>query len=305
MPLPRNGRRMAACSLSTLAILAAPALAMPPFGSWSNPANLESLPGSSGNINTPAVDGCASLSRDGLTLIFNSNKTGNFDLYVAKRSSTSEGFGEPVRLPAPVNSSANESCATFAPGGNRIVFASDRDDPAYDLYVTKRGPDGWSTPENLGPNINRPGWLEESAGFYEDEDGNDVMIYSSRRPSGEDGEIYTQRSAGQAARVIRYAAELGPTHGERVVLQVYDCARARWFPVFRNAGHGQGINASVLLEMWRDHGGSLEDFLMSRINDASYRDRSRITHICLYEVTILPRDLPAVTALKQRMGTGR
>ena len=60
-----------------------------------------------------------------------------------------------------------------------------------------------------------------------------------------------------------------------------------------------------LLEMWRDHGGSLEDFLMSRINDASYRDRSRITHICLYEVTILPRDLPAVTALKQRMGTGR
>jgi len=201
MPLPRNGRRMAACSLSTLAILAAPALAMPPFGSWSNPANLESLPGSSGNINTPAVDGCASLSRDGLTLIFNSNKTGNFDLYVAKRSSTSEGFGEPVRLPAPVNSGANESCATFAPGGNRIVFASDRDDPAYDLYVTKRGPDGWSTPENLGPNINRPGWLEESAGFYEDEDGNDVMIYSSRRPSGEDGEIYQSVNGGPASPV--------------------------------------------------------------------------------------------------------
>ena len=124
-------------------------------------------------------------------------------------------------------------------------------------------------------------------------------------PFGEGGEIYTQRSADMATRVIRYAAELGPTHGERVVLQVYDCSRGRWFPVFRNAGHGQGISASVLLEMWRDHGGSLEDFLMSRINDASYRDRSRITHICLYEVTILPRDLPAVTALKQRMGTGR
>lgn len=124
-------------------------------------------------------------------------------------------------------------------------------------------------------------------------------------PFGEGGEIYTQRSADEAARVIRYAAELGPTHGERIVLQVYDCSKGRYFPVFRNAGHGQGINASVLLEMWRDHGGSLEAFLMALINDASYRDRSRISHICLYEVTILPRDLPAVTALKQRLANGR
>lgn len=124
-------------------------------------------------------------------------------------------------------------------------------------------------------------------------------------PYGEGGEIYTRRSEAEAKAVLRYAAELGPTHGERVVMQGYDCSKGRWFPVFRNAGHGQGINASVLLEMWRDHGGSLEAFLMALINDASYRDRSRITHICLYEVTILPRDLPAVTALKQRMGNGR
>jgi hypothetical protein len=120
-------------------------------------------------------------------------------------------------------------------------------------------------------------------------------------PYGEGGEIYTQRGADEAARVIKYAANLGPTHGERVVMQVYDCSKGRWFAVFRNAGHGQGIAASVLLEMWREHGGSLEAFLMSLINDSGYRDRGRISHICLYEVTILPRDTAAVTALKQRL----
>ena len=181
-------------------ILGSAAAAMPPMGPWSAPANLESLPGSSPNINTPAVDGCASLSRDGLTLVFNSNKTGNFELYFAKRSSPGEGFGEPVRLPAPVNSSANESCATLAPG-NRLYFASDREDPAYDLYVSKLGPDGWSAPQNLGPNINRRGWLEESAAFYEDSDGHDVMVYSSRRPDGSDGAIYESVDGGPASLV--------------------------------------------------------------------------------------------------------
>lgn len=181
-------------------VLASAATAMPPMGPWSAPANLESLPGSSPNLNTPAVDGCASLSRDGLTLIFNSNKTGNFELYVAKRPSKSEGFGEPVRLAPPVNTSANESCATFGPG-NTLYFASDREDPAYDLYVSKRGPDGWSAPQNLGPNINRPGYLEESAAFYEDEQGHSVMLFGSRRPDGSDGKIYQSVDGGPATLV--------------------------------------------------------------------------------------------------------
>jgi hypothetical protein len=44
---------------------------------------------------------------------------------------------------------------------------------------------------------------------------------------------------------------------------------------------------------------------MSLINDSGYRDRGRISHICLYEVTILPRDIPAVKALQQQVKRGR
>src|SRR5690349_15657775 len=78
---------------------------------WSAPVNIESLPGSSQGLNTPAIDGCASHSRDGLTLVFNSNRDGTHDLYMAHRSSRSSGFGAPQKLPAPINTDEfAESC---------------------------------------------------------------------------------------------------------------------------------------------------------------------------------------------------
>src|SRR4029453_17497455 len=178
-----------------VAIASAAAVAAKNWDDWAPAVSIEGLPGSSSTLNTPAVDGCASHSPDGLTLIFNSNRAGNQDLYMATRSSTAEGFGSPVLLPAPVNGPSNDSCATIA-NGHRIYFSSDRDDPSYDIYVTKRGPDGWSEPQNLGPNINTPGWLDEAATFYED-GADDVMIFSSRQSGGSgDGNIYYSVNGG-------------------------------------------------------------------------------------------------------------
>ena len=188
--------KFACLSASALAAVAsATAVAAKNWDDWAPAVSIESLPESSSAVNTPAVDGCASHSPDGLTLIFNSNRGGNQDLYMATRSSTEEGFGAPVLLPAPVNGPSNDACATIA-NGHRIYFSSDRDDPSYDIYVTKRGPNGWSEPQNLGSNINTPGWLDESATFYEDGSG-DVMIFSSRQSGGGgDGNIYYSVNGG-------------------------------------------------------------------------------------------------------------
>jgi Tol biopolymer transport system component len=192
--------RAANLAISLIALASATVVTAKNWNDWSAPANLETLPQSSSSINSPAVDGCASVSPDGLTMVFNSNRTGNFDLYVATRLSTSDGFGAPTRLPEPVNTSANEACATIA-NGHRIYFSSDGDDPAYDIYVTKLGQDGWSEPENLGTNINRPGWLDETPDFYEDEASNEVMVFSSRQPSGAEGKIYQSINGGPATLV--------------------------------------------------------------------------------------------------------
>jgi Tol biopolymer transport system component len=190
---------MGAVGLAALA--AASAGVAKNWDDWALPVSIESLPGSSPAVNTPAVDGCASHSPDGLTLVFNSNRAGNQDLYMATRSSTSEGFGTPVRLPEPVNGTSNEACPTIA-NGHRLYFSSDRDDPSYDIYVSKKGPNGWSDPENLGPGINTPGWLDESAAFYEDSSGNQVMLFSSRQSGGGgDGNIYESVNGGPKSLV--------------------------------------------------------------------------------------------------------
>jgi hypothetical protein len=153
------------------------------WSDWAAPASIEALPDSSTLINTPGVDGCASLSHDGLELYFTSARPGGLggpDIWVARRSSTSVGFGAPENLGAPVNSSSIEFCPTIMPGG-RLFFSSGRSDPAGDLYVARRGPHGWSQPENLGPNINSSGAVEESAALYEDGQGREVLHFSSGR----------------------------------------------------------------------------------------------------------------------------
>jgi hypothetical protein len=182
-------------------LVASASTAMPPFGDWAEPASIETLAGSSGNLNTTFVDGCASQSRDGLTLYFNSNRAGTQDIYMATRASKSEGFRNPVLLPAPVNTTfKDESCPTMRPGG-QLYFSSNRDDPAYDLYVSREGPKGWAVPARLGPNINVAGLLDESATFYEDEDGNEVMLFCRRSTNGTNGKIYESINGGPASLV--------------------------------------------------------------------------------------------------------
>lgn len=150
------------------------------WSGWSSPVSIEALPGSSSQLNTSVVDGCGSLSPDGLDYYFSSNRgTGsNIDLWVAHRNGEDEGFGPPESISA-INSTALEICPTMTPGG-RLYFTSMRDDPAGDIYVAKLGNGGWSAPERLGSAINNPGSIEESPSFYEDEDGL-VMYFSSNR----------------------------------------------------------------------------------------------------------------------------
>jgi Tol biopolymer transport system component len=189
-------------ALLTTVLLAGSAFTLPPIvgpgASWSAPANLQTIPGSGAGISTPAVDGCASLSPDGLSIAFTSNRTGNFDIYLSRRPSRTVGFGSPVRLPAPINTAADEACPTLATN-NRIFFSSDRDDPAYDLYVAKPAGGGWSV-TNLGPNINRPGWLDESAALFS-AGGHEVMLFSSRHIDGTGGKIYQSVDGGPATLV--------------------------------------------------------------------------------------------------------
>lgn len=179
------------------ALCAGAALAMPGFDEWSQPAPIEALPGSAGSLNTPAIDGCVSLSRDGLTLFFNSNRAGNQDIYMSERADTDQGFGTPQRLPEPINTAADEFCPTSGQG-NRLYFSRARPGDPGDLYVSHGGQDGWAEPEALDASINSP-LLDESATFYEDGSGRQVMLFSRRPASGAGGTIFASVDGGPAS----------------------------------------------------------------------------------------------------------
>jgi len=200
-----NGILPAGIAVGLAALLATAALAMPSFGDWSAPADIESLPGSSSDVNSPSIDGCASISPDGLSLAFNSFRNLNQDIYIATRTTTSRGFGDPVLLPAPINTAAQEFCPTLV-RGNRLFFSSSRDGGlgTGDLFVSKLGPNGWSQPEKLGPAINSSGSVEEAPSFYQDDEGREVMLFS-RRPNGAftglGGKIYESVNGAPATLV--------------------------------------------------------------------------------------------------------
>lgn len=118
----------------------------------------------------------------------------------------------------------------------------------------------------------------------------------SHIPFAETGAIYTRNSPADARAVIAEAA----AHNDRLVMQVYDCSRRRWAPVFRHS-NATGIDAGYLLSEIADAGGSFEAYFLDTVNDASYNDQGRITHICQYEITILPKPTPAVRALQQSL----
>lgn len=198
--------RMAMLAGGAIATITGAAAALPMLGDpdlllghWRAPANLATLPGASAAISTPAVDGCASLSPDKLTIAFTSNRTGNFDLYMATRRNTAVGFGTPVALPASINTAADEACPTIV-GDGRLYFSSNRDDPAYDIYVTRRVAGGWTTPVHLGANINTPGRLDETAALYR-VGIHEVMLFSSRNLDGSDGRIYQSIDGGPKSLV--------------------------------------------------------------------------------------------------------
>jgi hypothetical protein len=118
-------------------------------------------------INTSAIDADVWISADGLELYFMSTRSGGyggFDLYVSRRATTNDPWGNPVNLGPVVNSAYNEDGVGLSPDGLLLLF-DDNGKPRpggygnSDFWMTRRASlsDPWQTPVNLGPRINGPG----------------------------------------------------------------------------------------------------------------------------------------------------
>jgi Tol biopolymer transport system component len=132
------------------------------------------------NVNTTSIDASPAVTADGLTLFAETTVAGNYDIYVATRSSTAADFSalSPV---AGVNTSAQEGNPWISDDGLTMYFtstASGSINGSYDIWRTTRA-------SSTSP-FNTPGPVGELNGTMTDQapvlshDGLEIFFASSR-----------------------------------------------------------------------------------------------------------------------------
>lgn len=110
-------------------------------------------------INTPAWEGQPSLSADGRSLYFASERKGGYggrDIWVSYLGA--KGWGDPVNLGDSINTAGNDECPFIHADGQTLYFCSDGwpgmgDD---DLFIARREGKVWRKAQNLGYPLNTP-----------------------------------------------------------------------------------------------------------------------------------------------------
>lgn len=113
-------------------------------------------------INTEGVECGASMTADGNTLFFASNKKGGYggmDIYVVRRE-LDGSWGEPQNLGPTINSPYDDNYPNISADGKEIYFASKGHDGigGYDIFTSSMLDDGrtWTNPRPLDYPINTP-----------------------------------------------------------------------------------------------------------------------------------------------------
>ena len=122
---------------------------------WGLPENLGPV------INTESEETLASISADGLTLYFNSNRPdgyGKYDIWMTTRPTKESPWGAPENLGSPVNSSDSDGSPWISADGLALYFGSMRSGGygRHDIWVTRRVSEDspWEEPVHLGSGVN-------------------------------------------------------------------------------------------------------------------------------------------------------
>ena len=148
---------------------------------WGTPVNLGPT------LNSSADDLSPTISADGSTLYFHSNRAGGYgdqDMWVTTRATVSDPWGIPVNLGSTVNTGASEGGQSISADGLSLYFVSNRPGGSggRDLWVTTRAStdDDWGAPVNLGPTVNSSA---DARSTYISADGL-MLFFGSNRPGG-------------------------------------------------------------------------------------------------------------------------
>ncbi|RNI27941.1 hypothetical protein EFA69_17795 [Rufibacter immobilis] len=150
---------------------------------WSAPKNMGR------NVNTAAWDSQPSLSADGRTIYFASNRKGGQggeDLWVTRQQEDGN-WSIPVNLGPKVNTPGRENSPFLHASGNTLYYATDGlpGMGGLDLFKIDREKDGWGTPVNMGHPLNTH--RDESSIFISAD--NTTGYYSGQTTAGSKVEV--------------------------------------------------------------------------------------------------------------------
>lgn len=168
--------------------------AQPDFSDWSAPVNLGTF------VNSPTFDASPSLSKDGRSLYFTSNRPGGFgvnDTWVSQRSSEEESWGLPINLGPVINTASGDAQPSLSRDGHWLFFVSNRPGGfgGVDIWMSYRehvhDDFDWQPAINAGPGINSSGNEADPSFFQNDDGGGPQLFFASNRPGAQGGgDIY-------------------------------------------------------------------------------------------------------------------
>ena len=143
---------------------------------WSAPVNLGA------SINSAANEQNATLSKDGLSLYFSSNRvTGVLDIWVSRRASVDSPWEPAENLGSPINSTVADFAPNLSLDGHLLFFSSNRDGNT-DIYVSHRAnkdDDFWGEPVKLGPGVNTAD-MEQAPMYLQSAEDGSANLYFNR-----------------------------------------------------------------------------------------------------------------------------
>ncbi len=226
---------------------------------WSRPVNLGPP------VNTSSWDSQPSISPDGRTLYFVSNRRGNYgrmDIWMSVRNNDGK-WSEPQNLGPVINTRGREMSPFIHPDNRTLFFASDghMGMGGMDLFYTVKGENGeWQEPVNLGYPINT---YADEISLVVGASGKEAY-FASEQPGGEGGsdlyffELYEEARPQMVTYMkgfvfdaisnqrLRAAFELIDLESEEILVQSFSRETTGEFlipiPVRRN----------LALNVWRD-----------------------------------------------------
>jgi len=233
---------------------------------WSPPVNL-------GEINSTFNEQAPSLSPDGLSLYFGSNRpraggSTDTDLWVSHRSCGDCPWETPVNLGPVVNSSVGDNGPSLSLDGHLLFFTSARPGIGLnDIYVSRReNPKddfGWGPPVLLGSGANTTAF-EAGAEYVQSAEDGQLNFYFNRGPSQAAQDIYvtsiTRSGETRGSAVI--VSELSDATANDAAASVRTDGREIFFGSTRVTGAGG-------LDLWTSTRRSVHDAWSTPENLAS------------------------------------